>query len=599
MKLTRILNLVAGAMLAGYLPSGFAQSAAKPASTTAKPPVALAPVASTKTGSAALPANHVLISAPTGLLGSSASGSKTITLTFPAGTQTDTLKAMLNGKDVTSRFTPTDCAASDYVCASGSLSEADGMRAGKNVLSAVVKKEAGAMASSRLRFAGSSAQAGGALRAPFSSAARANAVAPSNGISDTFFTPPTVAVKTLTPGGWNGSTPWIAIGNQQLPSSSDAPCSSGQIYTAVVVNRQTLQEVSGATRCETDAPSLGAYLKTLTADEVVIVGTNWLHNADANLDTSAIGGTNWSATAQTNQYYPRGYVAIGAGGAAPGSAYENFFSDNMGPNDPYANGVFSEDANGNYNFQPSDAYEYIVNPATQNAGGLSSVTLLNVRALPRYKDFTWANKVVFTPPASSLGGYWLLLLERDNLDYYTIYPNCGVAENDAKQETDISGCGTFYSTGAGVTAAARLANLQALAAALNSMNPNELAFLVSMGAPSLSSRAISGSPAPAQPWDMADNNESSNHNGGTWADNGYLEFSAALNSLGAPDKPTLYLSDADAAFTYVTAVGIGNSLSGHSVLSSSFFSSQGQTGYVHGVLTRNLQGFFQPGNTKK
>ncbi len=602
MKLTRILKLVAGVMLAGHLSSGFAQSAAKPASTTAKPTVALAPVASTKTGSASLAANHVLISTPSGLLGAAASGSKTIYLTFPAGTQADTLRAVLNGKDVSSRFTPTDCASSGYVCATGSLSAADGVRAGKNVLFATVKKENGTMASSRLRFAGSSPQTGSVLRAAVSSTARANAVAPSNGIADTFFTPPTVAVQTLTPGGWNGNTPWISVGNEQLPSSSDTPCAFDTPYAVVVLDRQTLQEVSGAAGCfghSGDSSDLTAYLKTLTSDQIVIVGTTYNNGAVANLDTSAIGGVNWSSTAQTSPYYPVQYLAIGVGGAAPGSAYENWFGTNMGPYNAFANGSFSEDANGNYNFQPSDAYEYIVDSHSTNRGGLSSVTLLNVRALPRYKDFVWANKVVFTPPANSSGGYWLLLLERDNLDYYTIDPNCGVTENDAQQETDISSCGTFYPTGAGVTSAAREANLQALSTALNNMNPNELAFLVSMGAPSLSSRAISGSPAPAQPWDMANNNENSNFNGGTWADNGYLEFSAALNALGAPDKPTLYLSTADATFAYVTAVGIGNSLSGHSVLSSSFFSNQGQTGYVHGVLSRNLQGFFQPGNTKQ
>ena len=131
----------------------YAQSAAKPVKTTAKPAVAFAPVASNKTGFASLPANHVLISTPSGLLGAAESEGKTISLTFPAGTQVDTLRAVLNGKDVSSRFTATECATSGYVCATGSLSDADGVRAGKNVLFATVKKEDGTMASSRLRFA--------------------------------------------------------------------------------------------------------------------------------------------------------------------------------------------------------------------------------------------------------------------------------------------------------------------------------------------------------------------------------------------------------------------------------------------------------------
>ena len=261
--------------------------------------------------------------------------------------------------------------------------------------------------------------------------------------------------------------------------------------------------------------------------------------------------------------------------------------------------MVDEDANGNYNFQTSDAFEYIVNPATSSAGGLSSVTLLNVGSLSRYKAFSYPDKVVFTPPSTQTNGYWLLVLERDNLDYYTDQQTCGATANSTKKETDIANCGIFYQTGPGASAASRKTNFQALANRLVSLNPNQLAILTTMGTPSLAVRAISGSPAPAQPWDMANNNETSNYNGGSWTDNGYIEFASALNSLGAPDKPTLYLGDANSAYTYISAVGIGNALSGHSVLSSSYFSNQQQTGYVHGVLTRNLQGLFQPGRSEQ
>ena len=138
-------------------------------------------------------------------------------MTFPAGAQTETLRAVLNGKDVTSRFSETGCPQGKDVCETGTLSEADGLRAGKNVLFATVKKENGSMASSRLRFAGSD-RATGAFRAAVHSAAQRSAVGASNGITASFFIPPTVAVKTLTPGGWNGSTPWIAVGDEQLPA---------------------------------------------------------------------------------------------------------------------------------------------------------------------------------------------------------------------------------------------------------------------------------------------------------------------------------------------------------------------------------------------
>lgn len=574
MKLTRILSLMAGVLLTGHLHAAFAAAAA--------------PAASTNTGAesrTAMSGNRSLISTTSGDLSSSESGSKTLLLTFPAGTRIDSLRAVLNGKDVSSSFSPTECAKAGGVCATGTLTEADGLRAGKNVLFATVKKEDGAMASSRLRFAGSTI-ATGAVRVAADSTARRSAVGAGNGITASFFTPPTVAVKTLTPGGWNGSSPWIAIGDEQLPSSNDAPCSSGQIYTVVVLDRQTLEEVKGATQCEADAPSLSAYLKTLTSDQIAIAGTNWLHNADANLDTSAIGGTNWSSTPQTNQYYPRGYVTIGAGSATPGSAYENYWADGFGKFDPYANGMFDEDANGNFNFQTSDAFEYIVNPNDQSNGGISTVTLLNVGSLFRYNQFSYPDKVVFTPPAAQTNGYWLLVLERDDLDYNTNQSNCSATANAAKQETDITGCGNFYHTGPGSTT--RTADLKRLASDLNNITPNKLAILTTVGTPALGS-----------PWEMANDYANSSIGNGNWSDNGYLEFAQALQQLGAPHKPTLYLGTANSAYTYITSLGLGNAISGHSVLSSSFFSQQGQTGYVHGVFTRNLQGLFQPGRSEQ
>ena len=62
---------------------------------------------------------------------------KTLTLNMPSDTKTETLKIVLNGKDVTSRFNTTSCAAA--LCETGTLSSADGLRAGKNVLYVVAK----------------------------------------------------------------------------------------------------------------------------------------------------------------------------------------------------------------------------------------------------------------------------------------------------------------------------------------------------------------------------------------------------------------------------------------------------------------------------
>ena len=508
------------------------------------------------------------------------SGGKTITLRMPAGTQASTLRAVLNGKDVSAGFTQTSCAGSNDICETATLFTPDGLHNGKNVLYAIARRSDNTLVSSRLRFNAGAPTARARSLTSLTSRGAVSRAAASN-IADTSFLPPTVGFNTLTPGGWQGTTPWFQVGKEQLPSSGDSPCSS-QIYTVVVLDRQTLEEVSGATQCVADAPTLKTYLGTLTADEIVIVGTNWLHNADGNLDTSAIGGTDYSSISQTGNTYPRGYMAIGAGGAAPGSAYENYYTDSIGTIDPFATGMLTEDANGDYNFQSSGTFEYIVNPNDATNNNLTTITLLNVGSLPQYNQFSYPDKVVFYSPANQINGYWLLILERDNLNFSQ---QCGATANSAKQQTDVMNCGSFYWTGPG--SSTRPASLTALATALNGLNQNQLAILTTVGTPSL-----------ASPWDMANNNDNSSLGNGTWSDNGYIELSAALQRLGAPDKTTLYLGSANSAFTYVTAPGLGNALSGRSALSSTFFSGQGQSGYIHGTFTRDLHGLFRPGRTE-
>ena len=147
-----------------------------------------------------------------------------------------------------------------------------------------------------------------------------------------------------------------------------------------MLDRFTLLPVPGATQCQANAASLSAYLKTLTSDQVVIVGTLWLQNADvsAAFDTRAIGGSLYGLLVPFPTLYPQGYMAIGAGGAAPGSAYENYYSKSSGPVDPFATGMMIEDPYGHYNFQSSNAIEYLVtpnDPTNQNLARLHSTTL--------------------------------------------------------------------------------------------------------------------------------------------------------------------------------------------------------------------------------
>jgi hypothetical protein len=550
MKLTMILNLFAGAILAGHLPSALAQTAGVEVSKLTTNPATQPP---RSTSRAAEPGNRVLIAAPTDTLDAGEDLSRTITLTFPAGTEEETLKVVLNGKDVSSRFVDSECGSRGRkVCATGTLTAPDGLRPGKNVLYAVARKEDGSVASSRLRFPGNTRKLRGT---------------DGGSVADTNFLPPTVSFNTRTTGGWNGQDPWIQVGNELLPGGNDQACTN-QIYTVIVLDRSTLEEVNGATQCVADASSLSSYLANLTSDEVVIVGTNWLHNADANLDTRAIGGTKYTMP-QTGNTYPRGYMAIGAGGAAPGSAYENYYTDNTTPINPYAKGMMEEDSNGNYNFTPSGTIEYRVTPNDQANNNLSTVTLYNTGFLFRYNAFSYPDKVVFFSPTGKTNGYWMLKLQRADLDYDQ---NSNTTANTTKQETDITNIGTFYPTGAS-DVPTQVGAFTQLATDLNNLPADQLAILVSVGTPQLA----------VDPWDMADR-----HTYTAWAYHNH--YGDALEVKGGVPISTLTLYNPGSAYSLITCANCGNPLNGHVALSSTAYSQQKQTGALHGILQQNLNG---------
>lgn len=370
MKFAQRLLLLASALFFYQFPVGTCRTAAATAENE------LASTAdSTVPSQSVRTKNTMLIRASSGEVSAGTSVAKTITISMPAETRTETIQVVLNGKDVTSKFHETTC--SEGVCESGTLSSADGLRSQKNVLYAIGRKSDGTLASSRLRFDGQSPVAAvaphsQALAAGLRKAQISGTV--SNSAADTSFLP-SIIFKTLTPGGWNGSSPWIQIGTEQLPDAGfSCPC-PGMGYLVVVVDRQTLQEIPGGTQCEGGSYQLATYLQSLPNTQIAIVGADWEYDAAGDLDASAIGGTNYTPLNGATSY-PLGYMAIGAGGAAPGSAYENFYTKAMDVVfDPFATGVLVEDAYGNYNFQSSLAVEYLVTPNDQANNNQSTVTL--------------------------------------------------------------------------------------------------------------------------------------------------------------------------------------------------------------------------------
>jgi len=575
MRFARRSLLLAGALFASHFLVGVVRTAAasgnNDAAATADAPVV----------SHSVPAkNTMLIRASSSRASVGTSVSNTVTISMPADTRPETIQVVVNGKDVTRKFSETSC--SEGVCETGTLSSTDGLRPQKNVLYAVGKKSDGSLASSRLRFNGQPAAASNSQML-----ARTSAKAPAkpqvtgpvgNSPADTGFLPSAVTFKTLTPGGWNGSSPWIQIGTEQLPDAGFSCPFPAEGYLVVVIDRQTLQEVPGRTQCEGDSYTLATYLQSLPNTQIAIVGTDWLYDAAGFLDTSAIGGTNYTPlNGATN--YPSGYMAIGAGGAAPGSAYENFYTKAMNVVfDPFATGILVEDAYGNYNFQSSLAVEYLVTPNDPANNNQSTVTICNVKSLAPYSQFSYPNKVVYFSPANQTNGYWLLTLQRDNLGFNQ---NWTFTANQTKQQTDVTNGGTFYPTGAS-DAATQVTAFTQLASDLNSLNPDQLAFLVSVGTPfnatdsyDLASRSYQGQYAY------------------------YHNFADALENVGGVPISTLGLYTPGSAYALVTCAGCGGPLTGNTALSTTAYAQQGQTGTLHGILQRNLNGLYWSGRSSQ
>src|ERR1700744_225277 len=244
------------------------------------------PMVSTTTTAEAAPAitgsNNVIQIRQAAHSGPESSSSGKITLILPAGTKTETLKVVLNGRDVSSRFASTTC--SEGACVEATLTSIDGLLE-KNVLYATAKKGDETLASGRLRFTSPAGEEGAALtRHALSSGATAPYPTNSN------FLPPSIGFS-VAQGGWQSGQPWITVGSLQSYPDSGFSCASAS-YITVVLNRSTLAPID--THCSSLGSELKSYLGKLASNELVIVGTT--ANAGSTvpmdqIDTTAIGGS--------------------------------------------------------------------------------------------------------------------------------------------------------------------------------------------------------------------------------------------------------------------------------------------------------------------
>ncbi len=335
-----------------------------------------------------------------------------------------------------------------------------------------------------------------------------------------------------------------------FPTAKDTACT--ERYQVVVLNRHT-PAVEDAYFCASDSTTLKNKLASLTQGaEIVLVGTTLYNNVDAGLDTTSIGGTNYSS--YPDAWQPQGYAAIGISGATPGSAYENYYlAGDLGKayqTNPSANGLLAVDQYGNYNFHAGNNVQFEVYPNDPQYG-TSAV-------------FTAAGGPVtgWVPPAGSINGFWLLTLDR-----VTLLP---IDFNQGSCNSDSGNCGQFFATGStdSATASQAAGNLyQALRLATN----RQLAVLTTVGQP-FQSASVAADVFPMIEW---------------YGGSGYT-----LESLTTPTST--YTLVAPGLQIATGLPGMLNPFSTGVVNSSSAFSQQGQTGIVRGVMARDNQSLYFP-----
>lgn len=488
-------------------------------------------------------------------MGAAVSGPATqVHVQVPERFDVNSLRLYLNGRDVSARVFPAPC--TQTACnADARLVPADGLRQGENRLVATAhgklvhahgpSRGTGPHAVARVRFTysellgdvpvkylpsvvGLTASAGG--------------------------TQPWVTIKTGTPASLvdpSDQTQFsLPYSDTTLPAETVTACTT--TYQVLVLDR-ALPVSQRSYACYGDSESLTAYLATLDATSLVVVGTTPGAVAASGLNTASIGGTDYGSTPAST--YPQTYVAIGVPGAAANSAYEVYDTASDVPllqRSATALGVLSRDVSGNYLFLPTQAYQFEVYPNNPATPGQSDVYLATQNGGQGPAVFG------FNSQANVSGGFWVLVLDR-----VTLQP---VDTDGAGYCTPIFYCGTVYETGNpddGIRASA----VAALTAALNNVTERQLAFIVSSGQPFQSAADVTT--------DLA---------------NAFAYFGGSHYTLPKLLSPTA---------TYVL-IGSGRGDNFRSpftpgvVNASSAFVPQGQTGIVRGVLERDHLGLYRP-----
>jgi hypothetical protein len=342
-----------------------------------------------------------------------------VTVTLQRTLNRDTFRVRLNGKNVTAKFSRGNDNRSSWEEVAR-LSAKDGLRPGKNTLHVSAYSFEKRIELERVSF-------------DFTS-----------GLGDTTagpYVPPTVGLR-VNPGG---GQPWVTLmtgtpaglqdnidttqysvpyRDSTFPLSTDAPCSE---TLQVVVLTRWKPAVEEAYKCFSSVSSMNTYLASLNSNNLVIAGTTPGQNAPAGLNTTSIGGTDYTNTPTSG--YPQTYLIIGVPGAQAGSAYENYNiqSTSAAPfqYQAFAGGLLSADVFGNYNFHAGDNRLFTVSPNDINAK--TSVIIIGGQ--------------VYNAPPNSQNGFWLLVVDRMLLQ--PIDSSTAPGATCPYDAGTTSGCGTF------------------------------------------------------------------------------------------------------------------------------------------------------------
>ena len=464
-----------------------------------------------------------------------------VTVTLQPTLNRETFRVRLNGKNVTDKFSPGNDRRSSWEEVA-ELSAKDGLRPGKNTLHVSAYSYEKRIELERVSF-------------DFTS-----------GLGDTTagpYVPPTVGL-TVNPGG---TQPWVTLTtgtpaslqdnidttqysvpyrDSTFPLSTDASCS--ETFQVVVLTRWK-PAVEEAYKCFSSVSSMNTYLASLNSNSLVIAGTTPGQTASVGLNTTSIGGTDYTNT--PTSAYPQTYLIIGVPGAQAGSAYENYDVPNTSAAPfqylAFAGGLLSADVFGNYNFHPGDNRLFTVSPNDINA----KTSLITIGGQ------------VYDAPPNSQNGFWLLVVDRMLLQ--PIDSSTAPGATCPYDAGTTSGCGTFYPTGSSDAATASNA-MAGLTAALKAVSPRSMAFLTTVGQPFTSGAAVS------------------------------VDLTQAVVPLGGSRFTLPQLTTPTSTYTLV-APGTLTSRSPFSsgiAWSSSVYSQQNQTGYITGVLARDLTSLYAP-----